>query len=97
MILAIVAAFNVSLNTPNSELPFISMANIEALARYELPEVVIECSPYGSGKCYYVEVEEGLFGVCRFHCEYSGKPNHNCNSCWVDFINFCSAVGTSCG
>ena len=93
-----VAAVNVNLSaTQKSDMSLLALANVEALADIELPEVTITCSTDGSGDCYFISVEEGLYGQCRFDCEASGDPNDHCSSCWVNFANYCSAFAAGCG
>lgn len=41
----------------------LALDNIEAIAQTELPAGTITCSTGGSGRCYYIAVEEGLFGA----------------------------------
>jgi len=80
LVIVAVATFNVGLGSKNS-VSDIMLSKIEALANDEygggeLPEVVITCDTGGSGKCYAMRVEEGLYGVCRFYCEFSGISNY---------------------
>ena len=92
--IALAVAFNVSLNTSTTNnASLLALANVEALASGE--EFTITCDTKGSGYCYYVRVEEGLFGACRFDCAPDGSRQSYCSSCWVDLVNFCSAM--SCG
>jgi hypothetical protein len=53
VILAIIAlaAWNIHLSSSESGLLDLSLANVEALALYELPEVVITCGQY-NGTCW---------------------------------------------
>ncbi|KAA6329122.1 hypothetical protein EZS27_022048 [termite gut metagenome] len=90
-VLAIVAVAILNLNynnSPSKNLSAVSLANIEALAdEYDggtLPEVVISCNTGGSGRCYYVHAEEGLFGVCHFDCSFNGSMQSYCSSCWIN-------------
>lgn len=71
----------------------LTLADVEVLARYELPEVVIECDSGESGRCFEMGYEEGLYGVCRFFCYYTGYTGDYCSSLYVDFVNLCSAMG----
>ncbi|GAK36686.1 NVEALA domain-containing protein [Bacteroides graminisolvens] len=71
----------------------LALNTLEALARNELPEIEIKCDKGGSGKCYNMTWEEGLYGVCRFDCDATGDPADYCNSLYVGFVNFCSAMG----
>jgi len=85
-IIAIVVsmAININLNTQsNNDLSLLSLANIEALAEYELPEVVITCSTGGEGQCW---VDNGDYETVSFFpvpyyvtvCDFSGKTNDFC-------------------
>lgn len=71
---------------------------MEALADPEdyyggtLPDVTITCDTGGSGRCYALRVEEGLYGACRFYCTFTGDQNNSCSQLWVDIVNFCSAL-----
>ena len=51
-------------------------ANVEALARYEIGPVVIECSDYGCEKCYREE-NDGI----RYWCEWEGLTIYYCKFC----------------
>lgn len=70
-------------NQVNTEHPFspLALANIEALTRYELPEVTIECSGYRDGTCY-TEDYGGGFKMCREFmfcpCVFSGVESDYC-------------------
>ncbi len=95
--IAVMTVFNISLNTDlRNDRTVLVLANIEALAN-ELPDVEITCDTKGWGKCYYTAVEEGLFGACRFDCEYNGITTSFCHRCWVGLLNFCSAFAVACG
>lgn len=97
IVLAMIGTYCVKNKEINSNLSLLTLANIEALARYEFPDVEITCDTGGSGQCYYVAVEEGLWGTCRFDCEFSGDSTSSCSSCWVNIANFCSAFAAACG
>ncbi len=56
----------------------LTIENIEALARYELPEVEIICDTGGSGRCYIEMMEEGLYGIIRYWCEFTGSTSDYC-------------------
>ena len=51
LIIVVVTAINVNVNSFNRGLSDVALANIEALADIELPEVVITCGQYG-GACW---------------------------------------------
>ena len=74
--IAAVAAFNLNLNSEDSEFSLLSLANVEALAsmEIELPEVVIECGRY-EGKCWAVDYTT-TFG--RVECYFSGRQRDHC-------------------
>jgi hypothetical protein len=83
---AAVATVNVGLNSQSNNLSGLFLANVEALADYESPEVVIECSsspgliPYGTslGKCWkndYNFWQQLLGGV---NCVFTGSINDAC-------------------
>jgi hypothetical protein len=83
--IAAVAAWNVSLNSQSNDLSDISLANVEALADYEVPEVVITCSAtyqecYSvasnfSGKCW--RATSDVIGNC---CYFTGRTSDYCCS-----------------
>lgn len=85
----------------NSKLADSMLANIETLAGEnddtidggELEGGGITCDRGGSGKCYKVSYWEGLYGVCYFYCQVTGDPDNYCSSFYVNFVNFCTAVG----
>ena len=92
---AAIAAYGVYTNQKETQVSNLTLANVEALARYELPEVTIECDSGDSGKCFDMGYEEGLYGVCRFFCTYTGSTDDYCSSIYVDLVNLCSAMGIS--
>lgn len=92
---AAIAGYGVYTHPKGTQVSNLTLANVEALARYELPEVTIECDSGKSGKCFVRDHEEGLYGVCRFFCTYTGYTDDYCSSIYVDLINLCSAMGVS--
>jgi len=101
LVIIAAATFSIGLGSTKG-VSDIVLSKVEALAddEYnggELPEVVISCDTGGSGKCYELWVEEGLFGACRFYCQFTGVTYSNCNQWCVLFFNFCSAFTISCG
>ena len=64
-----------------SSLNALALANIEALTRYELPGVTIECSK-GEGDCYVEEYTRWVMcGEHTFHpCYFSGSQNDYCKT-----------------
>jgi len=52
--IAAVAVFNVNFNSKSSKLSDVSLANVEALAEYEIPSSDLYCdlSCYTGGKCW---------------------------------------------
>lgn len=60
------------------------MANIEALTRYELPEIEIVCNSGDQGMCQYCrryEVYDPIYGKgWAYECVMSGDPNDWCSS-----------------
>lgn len=59
------------------------LANVEALARYELPEVGITCSGGSMGACYITSGECWLdsMGYIRYpDCSFSGYMDFSCTT-----------------
>lgn len=81
----------------NSLNPF-TFAEVEALAEEEtinggtLPPAVVNCDGGNSGTCFYVSVEEVMYGKCRFDCAFSGRIDDHCSSFMVGLINFCNSL-----
>jgi len=64
LVIVVMAAYNVNLGLKTYGMSDISLTNVEALADYEGPEVVIECSQYGNlpiNKCWEQECDRDLF------------------------------------
>ena len=66
-----------------SKLNEMQIENAEALTITELPEVVIECSGTGEGKCYKPDFTR--FVMCGermvYECQYSGHQVDYCTTC----------------
>ena len=75
-----IAGYGVYSNQKNDFISDLALANIEALARYELPEVEITCDDYGgtcwttSGDCYV------SWFIYYDDCKFSGYMSDSCLS-----------------
>jgi len=73
---AVIIGFNINAGLKSSAVFDVSLSSLEALAKDELPEVVITCSNpncYG-GKCHYFQNDD----LCP--CKFSGSMSDNsCN------------------
>lgn len=93
-----VAGYNVYMSQTKSSMSDLSLVEVEALAQsVELPGVTITCSTGGEGYCYTEKLTEGLYGVCKYECIYTGNPEDYCSQAWIDFVNFCTMIGLSFG
>ncbi len=77
VMIAAVAAFNVSLNSQEETLSDLAMENVEALA-IELPEVVIECG-LNSGQCWDVD-EFPYYPWEKITCRWVGNMRYYCST-----------------
>lgn len=90
-----------SSNQVNRKLADLSLVNIESLAGEdddvmdggELSGGGITCNTGGSGICYRMSYQEGLYGVCYFFCIATGGANDYCSSFYVNLVNFCTMIG----
>ena len=64
-----------------SSINALALANIEALSRYELPEVEIECSSTNEGSCCAEDIFHSLV-MCGeymyYPCHFTGDPMDSC-------------------
>ena len=74
------AAWNLTLRA-NNGLSDVTLAKVEALAKYELPEVVITCNaePIAPGKCWK-DLTPVWFPAKQ--CEFSGMQEDYCWLVW---------------
>lgn len=82
MVIAIISsAVGYFSQSTKSQLSALALANIEALSRYELPEVTIECGAY-EGDCYIENYGRWVMcGERMFHpCYFTGYKNDSCKS-----------------
>lgn len=89
LLAALIAAFASGIFLANknkdnqSKLNEMQIENAEALTITELPEVVIECSGTGEGKCYKPDFTR--FVMCGermvYECQYSGHQVDYCTTC----------------
>ena len=79
-----IAGYGVYINHKNDSISDLALANIEALARYELPEVEIVCNGGDHGVCLYChryEVYDPYYGYgWAYECLTSGDPEDWCPS-----------------
>ena len=79
--IAAMAAWNVQKSAKIDEMSELALANVEALAQYELPEVTITCDAEG-GKCWAEDpskLEWTPFGPIRVTvCSFSGWQSDYC-------------------
>nr|WP_302828806.1 NVEALA domain-containing protein [uncultured Bacteroides sp.] len=77
-----VAGYSVYNNQEKETLSDMLLANVEALARYELPEVDITCEGEwnkGSGTCWIYSVDCYVsWGLRAQDCEFSGYMDDSC-------------------
>lgn len=77
---AIVMGYSIYESQKDSSISDLALANVEALARYELPEVDVSCGSNGgacwaiSGDCYIT------LGARYDDCEFCGYVSISCNS-----------------
>ncbi len=78
VVIVAVAGYNIYASQNNVKLSALALANVEALARYELPDVEITCGSE-SGKCW------GMYGDCyvswviRYEdCIFTGYTYDSC-------------------
>lgn len=76
--------------------------NIESLSQDEgypivIPPVVISCDGGNSGRCHDLLLEEGMFGACRYYCDFTGDTDDYCSCVWREILNFCSIMAACNG
>ncbi|WP_276881399.1 NVEALA domain-containing protein [Bacteroides heparinolyticus] len=80
-VVAVVAGYNVYQSQKGEMMSDLMLANVEALARYELPEVVVECGS-SEGQCWAddgYEYEWTPFGGFRVtRCKFVGYTWVSC-------------------
>lgn len=83
-VVAAVAGYGIYQNQIKEVLSDLTLANVEALARYELPDVVIECGSYeNKGRCWRQTGCEPVYTPFGFFRETScdeatGNPSDVC-------------------
>lgn len=76
---AAIAGYGVYASHKSDTMSDLALANIEALARYELPEVEIVCDNNG-GACWAISGDCYVSWVLRYDdCTFSGYMS---DSCW---------------
>lgn len=93
IMIIIFTGYNINHSHDVNNLSSLVLEDVEALARYELPDVVITCDSGSSGKCFDMSYEEGLYGYCSYSCDFTGYADDYCSSFFVDLVNLCSAMG----
>lgn len=95
-----IAAFNVRIVLNSNRSYDLNMTTITAISGEDEPvdggetgEVEIKCDTGGSGKCYKMGYQEGLYGVCYFFCTATGNTSDYCSSVYVNLVNFCTIIG----
>lgn len=80
--ITIAISYGIYHSQTKATLPDILLANVEALARYELPEVDITCEGEwneGSGTCWVYTVDCYVsWGIRAQDCEFSGYMDDRC-------------------
>lgn len=80
--IAAVAGYNIYTSQNNVKLSALVLANVEALARYEYPDMGITCnqSKHDSpGRCWHMYGECLLGGFIRYDdCRFSGYMSDSC-------------------
>ena len=90
-----------SSNQTNIRLADLSLMNIESLAGEdddimdggEIDGGGIVCNTGGSGTCYKMAYQDGLYGVCYFFCIATGNPSNYCSSFYVNLVKFSTIIG----
>ncbi len=76
--IAVVAGYNIYTSQSNMRMSALVLANVEALARYELPEVEITCGSE-SGKCWRAYGDCYVSWVIRYeNCIFTGYTYDSC-------------------
>ncbi len=78
--MAAIAGYNTYVNQTKVEMSDMALANVEALADYELPEFTITCSSTNYGKCCKLNLISSDFDntPLYYYCKQSGNPNDEC-------------------
>lgn len=83
-IMALAAGWNFTQSKNEVKLSELALANVEALARYELPEVEVNCSGGSYGMCQYChryDVYHPMYGWgYAYECIKSGDQEDWCAS-----------------
>ena len=81
--IALAAGWNYSQSQDEIELSDLALANVEALARYELPDVEIICSGGSYGMCQVCvrrEIYHPIYGLgYGYKCEKTGEQEDWCD------------------
>ena len=83
-VVAAVAGYVTYQNQTKEVMSELTLANVEALARYELPDVVVECGQQG-GPCWYSHGECYITPNDRIaDCAFCGYQSLSCTSpCFI--------------
>ena len=80
--IAAVAGYNIYTSQNNVKLSALALANVEALARYEYPDVEITCNQSkhdSSGRCWHMYGECSMGWFIRYDdCRFSGSTYDSC-------------------
>lgn len=75
-----VAGYGVYTNQTSDAMSDLALANVEALARYELPEVEVTCGQRG-GACWAVSGDCYVSWTIRYDdCSFCGYTSYSCYS-----------------
>ncbi|WP_294628214.1 NVEALA domain-containing protein [uncultured Bacteroides sp.] len=80
--IAVVAGYNIYTSQSNMRMSALVLANVEALARYELPDVEITCNQFKNdspGRCWHVYKECSMGWFIHYDdCRFSGSIYDSC-------------------
>lgn len=82
-VLLAVAGYGLYMNQTKETMSDVMLANLEALARYELPEFEIVCNQYdytAPGQCW--DVDDDCFRLMQWYqrCKFTGYQYMHCTS-----------------
>lgn len=78
--IAVVAVYSIYTSHNNVKLSALALANVEALARYEYPDVEINCnqSKHNGGRCWHVFADCYTGPILWEDCGFSGDMRDAC-------------------
>lgn len=69
------------------------LADVEVIARAELPEIEITCSSGSSGQCFQLHYTIEGEDICHAGCHFTGYQKDYCSGFLVGFVGLCSLLG----